>query len=81
MLKAHEANRLSNERIAAQIAELLDEVEVAIRKECEQGKKNITFEVQASDKMRYDLMDELRRFGYYVSKTPAGRHLIFIRWC
>lgn len=82
MLKAHEANRLANERIAAHMKGLLDEVEQAIREECAEGRKNLTWNAcHVPEQTRYDLMEEVRRAGYHVSKTPAGRHLIFIRWC
>lgn len=82
MLKASEANRLSNERIDARMKGLLDEVEQAIREECAEGRKNLTWNAcRVPEQTRYDLMEELRRFGYHVSKTPAGYSMIFIRWC
>ena len=78
MLNAYEANRLANERVEAQVKEFLDELDAIVRRRCEEGAKNATWDCSnVSGKSRNAVKDELAALGYDVEVEFGA---IFIRW-
>ena len=78
MLNAHEANRLANERVEAQVKELLDELDAIVRHRCEEGAKNATWDCSSvSGRNRWSVKNELVDLGYDVEVEVGA---MFIRW-
>lgn len=78
MINAYEANRRSNEHVAANVEHWLDEIDRDIRKRCESGAKALDWDntTLPADQKRF-IADKLRDNHFDVEFTPTG---FIIRW-